>query len=153
MREDYVEAVLEVANLIPVGTVLSYGDIAVLLETGGPRQVGSVLSSHGDGAPWWRVIRANGSPPLCHDETALEHYREERTTLKISAGHRTTGAERNWRVDMSSARWKPTESELDVLDIVRDRLILGMARPDLHGIFGTERAVPEMSAPHDEVDS
>lgn len=142
VRDEYVEAVLEVVNLIPAGAVLSYGDIAVLLETGGPRQVGSVLSARGSEVPWWRVIRADGKPPVCHDEKALSHYRVEGTALGITAGSRTTGAERNWRVEMKTARWNPTESELDVLDDVRDRLLR------------TERHVAaEMSVPHDEVDS
>ncbi|MFF3038670.1 MGMT family protein, partial [Arthrobacter citreus] len=37
MREDFQEAVLAVAALIPPGRVLAYGDIAELLGAGGPR--------------------------------------------------------------------------------------------------------------------
>ncbi|WP_035782538.1 MGMT family protein, partial [Arthrobacter sp. H14] len=60
MHDDYIEAVLETAALIPPGRVLAYGDIAELLGTSGPRQVGSVLSHYGSSIPWWRVIRASG---------------------------------------------------------------------------------------------
>jgi alkylated DNA nucleotide flippase Atl1 len=82
MRAEYVEAVLDVAELIPPGQVLSYGDIAVLLERGGPRQVGSVMSHHGSAVAWWRVIRAGGQPPQGHDAAALVHYRGESTALR-----------------------------------------------------------------------
>ncbi|WP_028279115.1 MGMT family protein [Arthrobacter sp. H5] len=42
---DYQEAVLEVVRLIPSGHVLSYGDIAEILDHGGPRQVGAVMAA------------------------------------------------------------------------------------------------------------
>lgn len=118
MRAEYIDAVLEVVDLIPVGRVLSYGDVAALLEQGGPRQVGSVMSHYGSDVPWWRVIRAAGLPPEGHDESALEHYRAESTPLK----GKTSGADRSWRVDMSAARWDPSEEQFVALDAVRDRL-------------------------------
>ncbi|WP_035775377.1 MGMT family protein, partial [Arthrobacter sp. H5] len=59
---DYQEAVLEVVRLIPSGHVLSYGDIAEILDHGGPRQVGAVMAACGADVAWWRVIRAGGEP-------------------------------------------------------------------------------------------
>ncbi|WP_125609714.1 MGMT family protein [Specibacter cremeus] len=118
MRAAYIDAVLEVAEAIPAARVLSYGDIAVLLDSGGPRQVGSVMSHHGSAVAWWRVIRASGEPPQCHEAHALEHYRTERTPLR----GKTTGADARWRVDMAAARWDPTDAELDVLDAIAARL-------------------------------
>ncbi|ALV46094.1 cysteine methyltransferase [Arthrobacter alpinus] len=111
MREQYLEAVLAVADLIPPARVLSYGDIAALLESGGPRQVGAVMAAQGSAAPWWRVIRAGGQAPQGHERQALEHYRQEQTALRGD-----TAA--SWRVDMKAARWNPTEAEFDLIDAI-----------------------------------
>lgn len=119
MREEYVEAVLAVAELIPESKVLSYGDIAALLESGGPRQVGAVMSAHGSAVAWWRVIRASGSAPLCHERTALDHYRQESTALRgDTAAAAVPGKNPPWRVDMKSARWNPQESEFELIDAI-----------------------------------
>ena len=139
MRAEYIEAVLEVVEQIPAGAVLSYGDVAVLLDDGGPRQVGSVLSHYGSAVPWWRVIRAAGLPPQGHDESALEHYRTEGTVLK----GRTTGADRNWRVDMKASRWDPSEAQFLQLDAIRDRLAEA-SRPET---CGPEARRPEAGIP------
>ena len=90
---EYAEAVLAVVESIPPGRVMSYGDIAELLGSGGPRQVGRVLSHSGGGVPWWRVTRADGSPALGHEVTARLEWTAERTP------------QRNGRADMSVARW------------------------------------------------
>jgi len=78
----FAERVLDVVERIPPARVMSYGDIAEYLGEGGPRQVGRVMALWGGGVPWWRVIRADGSPPACHDEAALSHYRAEGTPLR-----------------------------------------------------------------------
>jgi len=137
MRAEYVEAVLDVAELIPSGAVLSYGDIAALLERGGPRQVGSVMSHHGSAVPWWRVIRAGGQPPLFHDAAALVHYREESTALRgdPDAEHPS------WRVDMRVARWNPTEPDFGRIDAIASRLHAAEVPPP--------DAPAHMSEPHD----
>ncbi|MBO0812573.1 MAG: MGMT family protein, partial [Microlunatus sp.] len=62
MREDFVEAVLSAVESIPPGQVASYGDIAEFVGSGGPRQVGSVMSHYGGAVTWWRVVRADGRP-------------------------------------------------------------------------------------------
>ncbi|WP_026555557.1 MGMT family protein [Arthrobacter sp. 35W] len=145
MRTAYIDAVLSVADLIPAGHVLSYGDIAVLLESGGPRQVGSVMSHYGSAVAWWRVIRAGGQPPAGHDERALASYRLEGTPLR----GKTTGADASWRVDMRTARWNPAEEDFAALDAVADAMRAALAAEP--GETGADGAA--MSVPHDEVDS
>lgn len=71
-----VEAVRSVARAIPSGGVMTYGDIG--LETGlHPRQVGRIVSQNSEDIPWWRVVRADGTPPTCHGGTAPELLAEE----------------------------------------------------------------------------
>lgn len=99
---DYAERVLEVAELIPPGRVMTYGDVAEWLEEGGPRQVGRVMSHYGGAVPWWRVVRADGVLLPGHEPEALGHYRVEGTPLR-EAG-RTVG-DGLPRLDMRRARW------------------------------------------------
>lgn len=123
MREQYSEAVLAVAELIPAGSVLSYGDIAALLESGGPRQVGAAMSREGSAVPWWRVIRASGGAPQGHEGRALEHYLHEGTALRGDPAERPTpGRAPAWRVDMKTARWNPRETDFVLIDAIAERL-------------------------------
>ncbi len=96
---DYASRVLDVADSIPAGRVMSYGDIAEFLGEGGPRQVGRVMAQWGGAVPWWRVVHADGSLLAGHERAALECYRREGTPLKPGSG--ATGA----RLDMARARW------------------------------------------------
>ena len=91
--EAYVEAVLSAVEQIPPGRVASYGDLAELVGTGGPRLVGRVMSTQGAAVPWWRVVRADGRPARGLEETALQHLRDEGAVL------------RGDRVDMRRSRW------------------------------------------------
>ncbi len=91
----FAELVLDVVRLVPPGKVLTYGDVAEYLGEGGPRQVGSVLARHGSGVPWWRVLRADGTPAPQVLERALERYARECTPLRPSGD----------RVDLRLARW------------------------------------------------
>lgn len=101
----YAERVLEVAELVPPGRVMTYGDVAEWLEEGGPRQVGRVMALYGGGVPWWRVVRADGRLLPGHELRALEHYRAEGTPLRTAG----TAAEGHVpRIDMRRARWDGT---------------------------------------------
>ncbi|NEB92002.1 MGMT family protein [Streptomyces bauhiniae] len=60
------DAVREVAATIPRGRVVPYGAIGRRIGVG-PRQVGRVRGLLGDGVPWWRVVRADGTPASCHE--------------------------------------------------------------------------------------
>lgn len=95
--DDYSSRVLDVVDSIPAGRVMSYGDIAEYLGAGGPRQVGQVLARYGGGAPWWRVIHADGTPAPGHEARALEHYLAEGTPLRSATSP--------VRVNMRQARW------------------------------------------------
>jgi alkylated DNA nucleotide flippase Atl1 len=95
-REEYVEAVLSLVEQIPPGRVMSYGAIAAEVGVGGPRQVGQVMASYGGGVPWWRVVRADGRLPLCHDGEARARHRDEPTPFRP-----------NGCVDMGAAAWVP----------------------------------------------
>jgi alkylated DNA nucleotide flippase Atl1 len=95
-REEYVERVLAVVEQIPSGRVMSYGAVAEVVGVGGPRQVGGVMALEGGAVPWWRVVRADGGLPGCHDGEAAVRHRAEGTPL------RPTG-----RVDMPRAAWWP----------------------------------------------
>jgi alkylated DNA nucleotide flippase Atl1 len=95
-REEYVEAVLAVVERIPSGRVTTYGAIADAVGTGGPRQVGSVMANYGGPVPWWRVVRADGVQPACHDGAACQEHLAEGTPLLTSG-----------RVDMRAAFWEP----------------------------------------------
>jgi alkylated DNA nucleotide flippase Atl1 len=106
---EYAERVLAVVERIPPGRVMTYGDVAEWLEEGGPRQVGRVMSLYGGAVPWWRVVRADGTPPPCHEGRALVHYREEDTPLRGGSGG--AAGRGPVRVDMRRARWDGDEGD------------------------------------------
>ncbi len=96
---DFAARVLDIAESIPRGQVMSYGDVAEYVGEGGPRQVGRVMALWGGGVPWWRVVRANGQLLPGHEREALRHYRSERTPLRQGADGALP------RLDMRRARW------------------------------------------------
>ncbi|WP_374360212.1 MGMT family protein [Streptomyces sp. NP-1717] len=106
---EYAERVLDVADLIPPGRVMAYGDVAEWLGEGGPRQVGRAMALYGGAVPWWRVVRSDGVLLAGHELRALAHYREEGTPLReasrVTEGHLP-------RLDMKRARWdgRPPET-------------------------------------------
>lgn len=117
---DYEEAVLGVVSMIPAGKVLTYGDIAVILEKGGPRQVGAVMSRGGADVPWWRVLRADGRPPPGLVAAAVGHYLDESTALRPVAGRsQGAGGSAGRRVDLQKSRWNPEPAEQAALQRIR----------------------------------
>ncbi|MGH8868427.1 MAG: MGMT family protein [Actinomycetes bacterium] len=94
----FAERVLDAVERIPAGRVMAYSDVSEYLGEGGPRAVGRVMATYGGGVAWWRVIRADGTPPPGHVREALARLREE------GAPMRPGGA----RVDMARARWDGT---------------------------------------------
>ncbi|WP_051218004.1 MGMT family protein [Nocardioides insulae] len=98
----YVEAVLALVEQVPRGRVTTYGALADALFDeygGGPRQVAAVMSGHGGPVPWWRVVRADGSLPASHHDSARQAYLEEGTPLSGPG-----------RVDLRAALWLPALS-------------------------------------------
>lgn len=113
--DEYAEAVLTVAELIPAGRVLTYGDIAELLQCGGPRQVGRALSRSTRRVPWWRVLRAGGHPPRGLELRARSYYDDEGTALSLptvpTAPTHAPWDASDYRVDLARARWWPSDAE------------------------------------------
>ncbi|MGI8577499.1 MAG: MGMT family protein [Nocardioidaceae bacterium] len=101
-QEAYVEAVLRIVEAVPSGRATTYGAIADAIGHGGPRQVGRTMAMYGGPVPWWRVVRADGKLPDCHQRQALSHYREEGTPLRGSLTDAAT-----LRVDLTTAGWYP----------------------------------------------
>jgi alkylated DNA nucleotide flippase Atl1 len=136
MRMEYVEAVLELVASIPAGAAVAYGDVAELLGSGGPRQVGSVLSHYGSSVPWWRVLKASGEAPAGHEREALALYLVEGTPLLGNYADPNGSGEGRWRVDLMAARWAPSDRDFDRIDALAERL---------------DRALHKLSAPDDEM--
>ena len=101
--DELVARVLAVVDKIPPGRVLSYGDVAALASAPTPRDVGQVLLRHGEGVPWWRVLRADGTPP--------EHLRERQLALLRAEG--TPMAPYGAAVDLVHARWEAAPGDAD----------------------------------------
>ncbi len=98
-----MEAVLRVVEAVPPGRVTTYGAVAAhLAATGmagrpvGARTVGRLMSLHGGGVPWWRVVRADGSLPEPLQREAAAAYAREGTPVHASG-----------RVEMRVAWWDP----------------------------------------------
>lgn len=122
MRTEYVEAVLAVVELIPPGSAVAYGDVAELLGSGGPRQVGSVMSHYGSAVPWWRVLRASGLAPEGLEAEALKFYLREGTPLRGDFLRFARTGDGRWRVDLAAARWAPSDADFAALDAIAERL-------------------------------
>lgn len=97
--EAYAEAVLRIAEQIPPGRVVSYGQVAAALERRGPRQVGKVMATYGAAVPWWRVIRADGTLAEPLRGRAREHYLQEGTPMRSRLDEQV-------RVDMRAAAYE-----------------------------------------------
>ena len=85
--DDLAAKVLAVIRRIPSGRVLTYGDVAALTEgDASARDVGQVLLRHGeaDDVPWWRVLRADGTPPPHLLDRQLALLRAEGTPMAPS---------------------------------------------------------------------
>ena len=93
----FVEHVLEIVRAIPPGRVMTYGDVAAALGSGGSRAVGSVMARYGADVAWWRVIRAGGLAPRGHESRARAHYLDEGTPLRGDAAA--------FRIDLRAARF------------------------------------------------
>jgi alkylated DNA nucleotide flippase Atl1 len=97
---DFVSLVIGIVESIPSGRVMTYGDVAAVLGSRAARVVGQVMAHYGTDAPWWRVVRAGGHPPVAHEARALVHYLAEGTPL-------VRPHEPGYRVDYPLARWSP----------------------------------------------
>lgn len=92
---EYTGRVLDLVRSIPAGKVVTYGDVAELLEDGDARQVGVVMARSGAGVPWWRVVNAEGKLPPRLRREAAQRYAAEGTAYDVSRE----------RVNLGTARW------------------------------------------------
>ena len=97
--QEYTEEVLALVERIPEGKVMTYGAIADALadESGrnSARQIGNIMSRHGGGVPWHRVVNSAGRMPPGHEQEARQRLHAEGVPLKGE------------RVDLSRAMWMP----------------------------------------------
>ncbi|GLY00768.1 MGMT family protein [Actinoplanes sp. NBRC 101535] len=97
--QEYVEEVLSLVERIPEGRVTSYGAIAdALADRSGrnsPRQIGGIMSRHGGGVPWHRVVNSSGGLPPGHEQEARARLLAEGVPM------------RGERVVMTKAFWTP----------------------------------------------
>lgn len=92
--EEFAETVYDVVDTIPVGRVVTYGDIAEYLGHGGPRWVARAMALCQGAVPWHRVIRSSGIPADQVCARQLELLAAEGTPLLSGS-----------RVDLSRAWW------------------------------------------------
>ncbi len=108
--EKFTTAVLAVAESIPPGRVMTYGDVAQAVGSRAARAVGQIMARYGDEVPWWRVVPASGQPISGHSAESLAYYRDEGTPLIFAAqanqftAHPETAG---WRIDLKKALWVP----------------------------------------------
>jgi alkylated DNA nucleotide flippase Atl1 len=111
----YAEAVLDVVDQVPPGSVTTYGRVAAVLAEaglgGGPRSVGAVMSAHGGAVAWWRVLPADGSAPVCDPDGALARWREEGTPLRPGGRARVDLARA--LADLAAPDWLAGASPVD----------------------------------------
>jgi alkylated DNA nucleotide flippase Atl1 len=88
---NFEDDIRRVLSNIPLGTVLTYGEVAE--ESGHPgaaRAVGNLLA-RGDGAlPWWRVVTSNGRLAPGNEREHAKRLSAE--GVRVSNGHVDMGA-------------------------------------------------------------
>lgn len=94
--EAFREAVYAVAESIPPGRVMAYGEVAAAVGSRAARAVGRIMAHSGGELPWWRVVYADGHLLPGYEAQALDRYRDEGTPMLSPL-----------RLDMRRARWSP----------------------------------------------
>lgn len=92
--ERFSDAVVAVIEAIPVGEVMTYGEVAA--EAGFPgsaRAVGTLLGRSGGELPWWRIVNAAGRLVPGHEREHARRLRSEgvavdRTRNRVVMGER-----------------------------------------------------------------
>jgi len=102
----FSEKVVEIVKTIPEGTVVSYGQVALM--AGVPRaarQVGWILHHFGDQVPWWRVINNAGRIST----KCLEHPANMQKILLEKEGVNVTVS---LKIDIEKYRYRPDIADL-----------------------------------------
>lgn len=78
MGSRFKDGVIKIVNLIPEGTVVSYGQVALYLGVPrGARQVGWILNGLKDGeVPWWRVVNNEGRISIKNLQYTPNHQKQ-----------------------------------------------------------------------------
>lgn len=96
-----MRAILDAVDALAPGSVATYGEIADAAGAS-PRQVGQVLSRHGEEVPWQRVVMASGVPAA--------HLAERQLALLAAEG--VPLCDGGTRVDWGALRHDPRQQEL-----------------------------------------
>ena len=102
----YRERVYEIVRRIPLGSVMTYGQIAEILGEGyTPRTVGFVMhAANEETMPWHRVINSQGACSTVH--VVLPHDKQQKLLEAEGVVFDTRG-----RCDLGRYRWTPEEAE------------------------------------------
>ena len=95
MRSHRTDAILELVDAIPIGRVMTYGDVARTLGIPSARIVGQVLARDGSAVAWHRVVLSTGH--------VADHLAERQLALLQDEGVVVL----HQRVDLRRARWSP----------------------------------------------
>jgi len=103
MVPDPAEEVFAVVCTVPRGTVVTYGQVAELVDSVSlsPRQVGAIMHDAPPGVPWHRVVGAGGHLPIGKRSPHMESRQRELLAAE-GVGFLETG-----RVDMARHQWRP----------------------------------------------
>ena len=110
MMNPFTERVINIIKSIPIGKVMSYGQIAkVAGSPRGARQVVRILHSMSEKhkLPWHRVINAKGEIVMRDEESAYS----QRTLLEAEGVFFLA----NGLVDLEKSRYEPEISEEDLI--------------------------------------
>jgi methylated-DNA-protein-cysteine methyltransferase-like protein len=103
----YRERVYQIVRRIPVGRVMTYGQIADMLGEGyTARTVGFVMHSADEETPWHRVINAQGGCSTTH--VVLPHDKQQRMLEAEGIEFNARG-----RCELGHYRWIPEEEAGD----------------------------------------
>ena len=93
----FTARVWALARQVPAGRATTYGTLAEAHfgVAKGARGVGQAMARCPDDVPWWRVLRADGTPPPHLLDRQLALLRDEGTPLAPSGT----------AVDLHAARW------------------------------------------------
>ncbi len=100
---DPAEAVYAVVKRVPPGRVVTYGQVAGLVEgvTLTPREVGAIMNVAPPEVPWQRVVGAKGTLPIGKRGTELM-LRQRSLLEQEGVAFLPSG-----QVDMAAHQWSP----------------------------------------------
>jgi methylated-DNA-protein-cysteine methyltransferase-like protein len=109
----FSETVLNIVKLIPSGTVVSYGQVALM--AGVPRaarQVGRILHIYSEtyNVPWWRVINNAGRIST----NCLEHTAQDQKELLEKEG---VEVKKLLKIDIEKYRFRPGPEIIEKLKL------------------------------------